>query len=262
MYGITGRTGSHLPEALEKSSKLEFAGGNGSVFKIHSRLDQKVDVGNLAKELEKVKVIIDFSTIEANQFLLETIEKSTISQKAILIATTNLTKKQLATWRQLAAERSLKILQAPNTSLGILVMSKVCEQLAGVMDQGGFDADLIEWHHRHKKDSPGGTTKLLVDSILKGERISEEKKAKKIAHFVEGERPEDTIGVQVLRSGNVFGEHAVYFTSEDEQVSLTHRAFNRKLFARGATKLSEWLVHQQAGFYTLASVELSELVNA
>jgi 4-hydroxy-tetrahydrodipicolinate reductase len=128
----------------------------------------------------------------------------------------------------------------------------VAGELAKVLGPG-FDVEIVETHHRLKKDAPSGTALRLAEEIAKVlDRRPEDIETERSGNI--GERPAGQIGVQSVRGGDVVGEHTVFFLGEGERVELTHRATSRDQFARGAVRASKWVVGRAPGLYDMQDV--------
>jgi 4-hydroxy-tetrahydrodipicolinate reductase len=142
---------------------------------------------------------------------------------------------------------STKVFYAPNMSFGVNSFFSIARKAASYLKD--FDIEIIETHHRFKKDSPSGT------AIKLGEEIAEELNFSRDQfnfnrHQDQQERKKDEIGFSSIRGGNIPGEHTVIFHGENESIELTHRAFNREIFADGAIHAAIWLSKQNSGYYT------------
>jgi len=203
----------------------------------------------LSDSLAAAELILDFSTVEGNQALLKTLSASK-SKAAVLIGTTGLEKKQLGEWEKLAKKNNCCVLIAPNTSMGIFLLSRICEMFGAALFDSGFDIEIAEIHHRNKVDAPSGTAKLLAQSLNKAVP-----KLKVVSGSRNQKRSREDLGIQSLRGGAVFGEHDVKFLGDNEEITLSHRALSRSLFAQGALKFGSWLTKQKPGYYQLGDVE-------
>lgn len=243
--GCDGKMGQAIRSSLDDERFLSFKYRGGSSLK--TPLAQG--------DLNGCDLIIDFSTVEGNHDLLSYMSQNEdLGQlKYVLIGTTGLSRDMLEQWKKLAKDRSLSLLFAPNTSLGILMTLNSALLLAKISRNNDFDIEIEETHHRHKRDAPSGTAKFLADHLAK---TSED------LHCIaqrSGKRSKNEIGIQVTRGGGVFGEHSIRFLSEFEEVKIEHRAFSRDLFAHGSLALSQWLKNQKPGVYGLLDVDLSQV---
>lgn len=253
--GISGRVGQELQELCRARSEFRCIGGmshEGLVDK-----DGKVSPYSkkaLSSLVAEAEVILDFSAPEANKLLLEGLAaRPKTTALSIVIGTTGLSDAQKKAWQALTStHKKIKLLIAPNTSLGVLVCSQVAKVLTRLLVPRGFDAEIVETHHRHKKDAPSGTALLLAESVVSANK----KLGLKITTDREGQRQQQEVGVSAVRGGGVFGEHDIRFLGDHEEVTLSHRAFSRTLFAQGALVLATWLDSKAAGTYQFDDVEL------
>ena len=253
LNGYNGRMGQEICEATESSEGLLIEGGSGHLY-LKNQFQEKQDYSSeeLAENLEKVDLIIDFSNVDGNASLLKAIHL-TKSKKAILIGTTGLSKEIRSQWKKMCTEGGHSILFAPNTSLGVLLTMKLSQQMASILQPKGFDIEITESHHRRKVDAPSGTAKFLADRICDMVPLE-------IVTHREGARRESEIGVFALRGGSVFGEHEVRFMGDFEELSISHRALSRSLFAKGAIILGKWISDQEKGrHYGLTDVSLEDI---
>jgi 4-hydroxy-tetrahydrodipicolinate reductase len=239
LSGFSGKMGQAILQ--ENAPNFRFVGGTD--VKGHHLFQEGKTTPSIPAEID---VIIDFSNAQANQALCAHLTKSG-SKSAVLVATTGLSKDQIASWRDLAKSRP--VLLAPNTSLGVLVTLQASKQLAKTLAPLGFDIEISEIHHREKLDAPSGTAKMLAEGVA-------EATGKTLVTNRSGKRQAHEIGMTALRGGGVFGEHTVHFFGDQETISLTHIALSRGLFAKGSLVLAGWLVKQKAGFYGLTDVHL------
>lgn len=258
VFGANGRMGRILIEAAcqHRQVSLGFASvRNGSAF-------EGIDAGELAgihKQNVAVAVInetlaisadilIDFTLPDALAYNLEYACKH---NKPIVIGTTGLNKAQLALIDQAAL--SVPIVFAANYSVGVNVMLDLVETAAAVMgDQA--DIEIIEAHHRFKKDAPSGTAMAI------GERIANTLNRDLATCAVygregdTGERTRDTIGFATIRAGDIVGEHTVLFATLGERLEITHKASNRLTFGNGAITAAVWIKAQKPGLYSMRQV--------
>lgn len=194
-------------------------------------------------------VVIDFTTPKATAKLLE---KSAQKKISMVIGTTGLGAEEL----KIAKEVSQKVplLISPNMSLGVNLLFYLTKQVTkSLKDQ--FDIEIIEAHHRFKKDAPSGTAKKL------GEIVAEELGLSYDDAIVDGRsgmseqtRPIHEVGMHAVRGGDIVGDHTVLFAGMGERVELRHMAHSRATFARGAVTAAKWLAHQGAGLYSMSDV--------
>jgi len=195
----------------------------------------------------KPDVLIDFTTPPAMRHWLKTCRDRKI---AMVIGTTGLADCDHAAI-DIAAE-DIPIIQAPNMSLGMNMLFKIVGEVAKVLGDD-YDIELVEGHHRFKKDAPSGTAMGLVDSILKATGKSADALIYD-RHGTDAPRHRGQIGVHALRMGDEVGRHMVYFAALGERLELGHVATNRDTFVHGALKAAKWIANKPAGRYTLGDV--------
>ena len=236
--------GEVLVQCLRASSQWHWCGGTTSTG------DFDPQGRPLALQDAAVDTIIDFSTPAANAALAATLRRAQLDNKSVLIATTGLDASQLRDWRELSVERRLRVLLAPNTSIGIALL---VESALTIMQTCGteFDVELTEAHHRHKKDAPSGTALYIAERLCQQDARYVVNKERR------GPRQPHEIGISAVRGGRIYGEHRLVFLGDNEEISITHRALTRDLFASGALRLAAWLHQREYGFYTLQDVKLT-----
>lgn len=153
-----------------------------------------------------------------------------------------------------AASQSIPVLQASNFSLGVAVVERLVAEAARALADAEFDLEITEVHHRGKADSPSGTALSLgkAAALARGQQLDQ------VAAFERprsgARRPVGEIGFSALRGGGVVGEHTARFLSRFEEVAITHRAFDRHIFARGAVEAALWISDKPAGLYSMQDV--------
>lgn len=172
--------------------------------------------------------------------------------KALVIGTTGLTAEQRASVME--AARAIPIVWSPNMSLGVNLLLDLVERTARALREKGYDIEIIERHHRLKKDAPSGTALALGQAAAAGYGWDPEASAVHGRHGVVGERPARQIGYHAVRGGDFIGDHTVLFAAEGECLELTHRATNRETFALGALRAARWVVGRPPGLYTMRDV--------
>ncbi len=209
----------------------------------------EIDLGDdLLKGIKMGDVIVDFSTHTgtAAMSLL-----AANHQKALVIGTTGHTKDELKAIERSAGE--IPIVFAPNFSIGVNVLFHLTAKATQLLG-AGFDAEVIEMHHRQKTDAPSGTGKRLAEIIAGQRKLVYDKAARHGRVGDVGARTDAEIGVHSLRGGDVVGDHTVVFAAGGERVELTHKASSRETFARGALRAAKWVVGRNAGLYDMQDV--------
>ncbi len=193
------------------------------------------------------QVLIDFTAPAAMRHWLNGCRQRGI---AMVIGTTGLQNEDHAAIDQAAAD--IAILQAPNMSLGVNLLFKIAGEVAKKLGDD-YDIEIVEGHHRFKKDAPSGTAMGLADSILKStgktrDALSYDR------HGDDAVRQRGEIGMHALRIGDEIGRHTAYFAALGERLELTHVATNRDTFVHGALRAAKWLAGQKPGRYAIADV--------
>ena len=247
--------------------KVILNGANGAMGKVVADLisadpDMEVVVGvdrradmdaafPIMDSINKVNVaadvVIDFSSVEAADTLLDFIEQKKIPA---VICTTGLSEAQIDRINELSSVSP--ILRSANMSLGINILSKVLAEVAPTLKKAGFDIEIVEAHHRRKLDAPSGTALLLADSI----NSSMDEKLDYTYDRSDRHEPrrENEIGISSVRGGTIVGDHDVIFAGEDEVISFNHRAYSRKIFANGAIAAANFLIGKSNGLYDMSDV--------
>jgi 4-hydroxy-tetrahydrodipicolinate reductase len=191
---------------------------------------------------EHAEVLIEFTTPEA------TVEHLPYRRPAV-IGTTGLSEEQRAEVEK--AAKSVPIMLAPNMSVGVNLLREVVRDLSTKL--AGYDIEVVEAHHRNKRDAPSGTALLLARAAAEGRG----QKLDEVAVYGrEGVAPreEDEIGVHALRGGAVVGEHRLIFYSEGEEVEVVHRALSRRTFADGAMRAAKFAATTEPGLFSMRDV--------
>jgi len=202
-----------------------------------------------AIDQDNADVLVDFSTPDALQTSLDRAVSAGIP---LLIGTTGLQPEHHSAIAE--AAKSIAIIQAPNTSLGINLLRDLVEQATARLGPS-WDIEILEMHHRNKVDAPSGTALMLAQSAAKGRgaTIQELSRFDRIGFDPHAREP-GSIGYASLRGGSVAGEHTVILATDGERIELGHRAENRMIFARGALAAARFLVGKPAGLYSMRDV--------
>ena len=153
-----------------------------------------------------------------------------------------------------AASRHARIVMSGNMSLGVNLLGVLVRRAAAALDAADWDIDVLEMHHNKKVDAPSGTALLLGEEAAKGRGIELLGNAVKVRDGHTGPREEGSIGFATLRGGGVIGDHSVLFASDEEMITLSHRAMDRALFAKGAVTAARWAIDKKPGFYSMLDV--------
>lgn len=244
VFGANGRVGKLLLDDLKTTEGISLSTvyvRNGLDFSIDPSVLVTTDIKSF---LHACDIVIDFSLPEATETMLEAVLDT---PKPLVIGTTGLNAHQLNLLKQ--ASENMPILYATNMSLGVALLNKLVHQAAAALK--GFDIEIVEMHHRHKKDAPSGTALTLGESAAAGRGISLDKVRISGRDGNIGERSADEIAVMALRGGDIVGRHTVGFYNDGEFVELNHTATSRSTFSKGAIRAASWLVDKEAGLYSI-----------
>lgn len=249
VIGAAGRMGRELCRAALETEGLELAGGTVEP----GAPDLGADIGELAgagrigvavaeEPPANADVLVEFTTPEA------TLQHLSYG-KPHVIGTTGLADEQHARIEEAAA--SVPIVLAPNMSVGVNLLREVVKEMSAKLE--GYDLEVVETHHRNKKDAPSGTALFLARAAAEGRGQDLDEVA---VYGREGLAPrsEGEIGIHALRGGAVVGEHRLIFYSGGEEVEVVHRALSRRTFADGAMRAARFVASARPGLYSMADV--------
>jgi dihydrodipicolinate reductase len=244
LNGANGAMGKVVSELIALDSTVEIVAGVD--------LNTDVDLGfpvfdDIRKIDMEADAVIDFASVKAVDNLLDFIEEKKIPA---VICTTGLSEEQIGRINELS--KNTAILRSANMSLGINTLSKVLAQIAPTLRAAGFDIEIVEAHHRRKLDAPSGTAILLADAV--NENMDEKLTYTYDRSKRHEPRRADEIGLSAVRGGTIVGDHDVIFAGEDEVITLSHRAYSRKIFANGAISAAKFLQGKTAGLYDMSDV--------
>ena len=209
------------------------------------------DVGDdPSAHVENCEAIIDFSFHEITADIAQLAVKNQIP---LVIGTTGHTadeKEQILN----TVNGEIPVVWAGNYSIGVNTLNYLTRKAANILGEQ-YEAEVLEMHHHHKKDSPSGTAERLIEILKESYELKDEQ----VVHGREGlvgARPRKEIGVHALRGGDIVGEHTVYFIGDGERVELTHKATDRKIFAQGAVRAAQWAVGKAPSVYNLSLIHI------
>jgi len=258
VLGAAGRMGQALTRALAETPGCTVAGG------VEAKGSPAVgqDIGTLAG-LDPLGVTVTddplplFAHIDG--VLDFTLPKATVAFAELtaqarmvhVIGTTGFSEDDLV--KLDAAARHATMVKAGNMSLGVNLLAALTAQVAGALGPE-FDIEILEMHHRHKRDAPSGTSLMLGAAAAEGRRVSLAERSVRTRDGDTGPRGEGDIGFAALRGGDVVGEHRVIFAGPGERLELAHIASDRGIFARGAVTAALWARGRPPGLYSMADV--------
>ena len=208
-----------------------------------------IDSGDdFASAVPGCDAVIDFSHFSGIEPVLA---RCMQNGKTLVIGTTGHTDLQIAAIHH--AARSIPIVFAPNYSVGVNTLFWLTRRATEILGPG-FDLEVVEMHHRLKKDAPSGTAKRLVEILAEARDLSYNEHARHGRHGIVGERTENEIGVHAVRGGDVVGDHTVIYAALGERLELTHKASSRETFATGALRASLWAHGKPPALYDMQDV--------
>lgn len=194
------------------------------------------------------EAVIDFSFHEATAGIAALAAENNLP---LVIGTTGHTPQERSAILT-AVEGKIPVVWAGNYSVGVNTLNYLTRKAAGILSDK-YEPEVMEMHHRHKKDAPSGTAERLIQILKDAYAYTDEN----VIHGREGligARPEKEIGVHAIRGGDIVGEHTVYFIGDGERIELTHKATDRKIFAQGAVRAAHWAVGKVPAIYNMEDV--------
>src|SRR5438445_3363716 len=209
----------------------------------------KVDIGDsLADVITGANVVIDFSFHNATAGVAELCARHNC---ALVIGTTGHSDEEKT--RVLQVTSNIPVVWASNYSTGVNMLFWLTRKAAEALGPG-FDLEIVEMHHRTKKDAPSGTAMTLAEILAAVRNQQLDQVARHGRVGIVGERTATEIGIHSIRGGDVVGDHTVMFANTGERLELTHKASSRDTFANGALRAAQWVVKQKPGIYDMQDV--------
>lgn len=257
--GVAGRMGGAIVRAIGRQAEAGLAGGfeapgHPAIGKRVADICGEPQAGEVLvgagaeAALAPAQVLIDFT---APAVSLAHLELCARLGKAAVIGTTGLDAGQKQTIKDLASQ--VPVVYSPNMSVGMNLMFKLAGMVARVLGPD-YALELVEAHHDQKKDAPSGSAVRLLEEMAaaRGWKLDEVAKHGRVGMV--GARPQDEIGVSVIRGGDIVGDHTIYFITQGERLELTHRAHSRDTFAQGAVRAALWVAGKKPGLYDMQDV--------
>ena len=233
--GSKGRMGQALVSCAKNFRELEVTG----------QVDQGDDLRSV---IAGGDVVIDFSLHAATPGIVGLCAKH---KKAVVIGTTGHSETEKSEIGNRKSE--IPMIWSSNFSTGVNTLFWLTRKAAEILGPD-FDLEIVEMHHRMKKDAPSGTAKTLAEILAGVRRLQLDKAARHGREGITGERTPDEIGIHSVRGGDVVGDHTVIFANAGERLELTHKASSRDTFANGALRAALWVVKQKPGLYDMQDV--------
>jgi len=258
VIGAAGRMGGRILSAIHETADVHL--GGAVERKDHPFLGRDAGevagmekwsvalVGSLQEVIVSGDVVIDFTNAEAS---LKNLQIAAANGKAAVIGSTGFSPQQVEEARDLT--KKIPCVLSPNMSVGVNVMFKVVADLAAILGDD-YDLEIVEAHHRMKKDAPSGTAMRLGQVLAEAVNRNFGDVGVFARKGLIGERTRKEIGMQTIRAGDIIGEHTVIFGGLGERLEVTHRAHSRDNYARGAVRAARWVVGQKPGLYDMQNV--------
>lgn len=244
MHGCNGKMGQVISGIVAEDENAEIVAGIDIVDNRDNGYPvfTKIDECNVEAD-----VLIDFSSAVAVDPLLEYCEKRNLP---VVLCSTGLSKEQIANVHKLAEK--IAVLKSANMSLGINAIMKVLKNLTPLLANAGYDIEIVEKHHNQKVDAPSGTALALADVM--NDELNHEYEYRYDRSDVREKRPKKEIGISAVRGGTIVGDHDVIFAGKDEVIEVSHRAYSKAVFAKGAVEAAKFLAGKPAGMYDMSDV--------
>lgn len=244
MHGCNGKMGQVISEIAAQDEECAIVAGVDIT-------DNGFNAYPVFADMEKINVeadaVIDFSTAAAVDKLLDCCVERKLP---LVLCTTGLSETQLEKVSRASTE--IPILKSANMSLGINTLMKLLREAVKVLAPAGYDIEIVEKHHNQKLDAPSGTALALADTI-NGE-LNNEYEYKYDRSTQRAKRAKKEIGISAVRGGTIVGDHDVIFAGTDEVIEISHRAYSKAVFAKGAVQAAKFLAGKQAGMYDMSDV--------
>lgn len=243
MHGCNGAMGQVISSLAEADGEIEIVAG----VDLNTERKNGYPVYASLEECPRADVIIDFASAKAVDHLLD---YCAATGTPVVLCTTGLSEEQIRRVEETAEKAA--VLRSANMSLGINLLLKLVKEAARVLAAADFDIEILEKHHNRKLDAPSGTALALADSI--NEAMESQ------YHYVydrssrRQKRDPREIGIQSVRGGSIVGEHDVIFAGQDEVITISHTAYSRAIFAKGAVAAAKFLAGKTSGLYDMADV--------
>ena len=243
MHGCNGAMGQVISSLAEADGEMEIVAG----VDLNTERKNGCPVYASLEECPRADVIIDFASAKAVDHLLD---YCAATGTPVVLCTTGLSEEQIRRVEETAEKAA--VLRSANMSLGINLLLKLVKEAVRVLAAADFDIEILEKHHNRKLDAPSGTALALADSI--NEAMESQ------YHYVydrssrRQKRDPKEIGIQSVRGGSIVGEHDVIFAGQDEVITISHTAYSRAIFAKGAVAAAKFLAGKTSGLYDMADV--------
>ena len=250
VVGCAGRMGQQLIKEMQNFKNMDLIAAiekknspniNKNIKKIKITSDKKI-------AFKKSDTIIDFSSPSST---LETVKCAEKLKKKLVIGTTGLNANQVSKIK--SASRKTAIVFAPNMSIGINLLMELVNKVSNILFSNNTSVEILDIHHKNKKDAPSGTALALGAAIANGKNFNLKSKSTIKPNKIR-KKQLGKINFYCKRQGNIVGDHSVIFTNNGEEIELKHKGFNRSIYAIGAIKAAIWLSKKNKGFFNMSDV--------
>jgi len=256
--GGCGKMGSKVAQLINQNEDMTLVGVIESPSHPDTGKDWGTTIGlgktdiiisdNLEETIQKADQVVEFTNPPVS---IQHLEIASKYKKAMIVGTTGFSSEEIEKIKNLASD--IPFLLSPNMSLGVNLLFKLAAEIATVL-RDDYDIEIMEAHHRFKKDAPSGTAKKLAQEIARAKNINLDEVAIYGREGLIGERKRGEIGIHSIRSGDITGEHTVMFTTLGERLELTHKVHSRDTFAYGTIQAIKFMEDKPAGFYEMKDV--------
>lgn len=251
--GACGKMGRAITNLALQDADIEIVGlieakGHPMVGKAHDLMSggPPLITDDIDRGFQGADVVVDFTEVKAS---LEFFKAANAKGIADVIGTTGFKDDDMSSLRE---AKGARVVISPNMSIGMNILFDLAQRVSSLVGDS-YDAEIVELHHRWKKDAPSGSALKIKDAVLAGQSGRQWTEVFGREGMV-GERNKDEIGIMSIRGGDIVGEHTLCFAGIGERLELTHKAWSRDNFARGGLLAARWLVKQSPGIYSMKDV--------
>lgn len=244
MHGCNGRMGQMITSLAAEDKDIEIVAG----IDISDHISNPYPVFSKLSECDvEADVVVDFASVKVIEELLDVCVEKNLP---VVVCTTGLSEEQVQKVHE--TSKHIPVLRSANMSLGINVIQDVLTKISELLSTSGFDIEIVEKHHKMKKDAPSGTALALADSVNAG-------LTKKKDYIYDRSdrleaRGDNELGISAVRGGTIVGEHEVIFAGTDEVITIKHTAYSRAIFGKGALSAAKFLATAKPGMYDMNAV--------
>jgi len=244
MHGCNGKMGQVISDIVEQDDNAVITAGIDIFDNRPNRYPVYTDIKQCDAEAD---VVIDFSSAAAVDPLMEYCEKRNLP---LVLCSTGLSEEQITNIHKLS--NKLAILKSANMSFGVNTVMKVLKNVTKLLAEAGYDIEIVEKHHNQKVDAPSGTAIALADVM--NEELNNEYEYRYDRSDIREKRKKKEIGISAVRGGTIVGDHDIIFAGTDEVIEISHRAYSKAVFAKGAVEAAKFLAGKPAGLYDMSDV--------